>query len=115
MPDEAEPPPRQFTFKEAEFESVNAPEEAGAPAANDPLAILQANRAHEKANNTVYDQTPAISKKMSHRLRDYFVGLVVINLLMGVLLSPVPIFQISAILIFTGGWSWTMLVVVDDY
>jgi hypothetical protein len=121
MPDEAEPPPRQLSFKEAQFERVNAPEGSEPPSARiDPLEILRANRAHEKAQNTVYDQSPKPVPRISRRIREYVGILIAVDVVLIWLLFTgfglvADLYLFAGLLIFSSGWTWVMLFVIDDY
>ncbi len=120
MSAEPDPPPKKLTFKAAEFEAVNPPSEPDAPPAHDPLDLLRANRAHEKANNSIYDQSPAPVPRKWHKYRDYFLLLALVDGGFGFLLTlnldaVALVYIISLILVFTSGWSWIMLVLIDDY
>ncbi len=119
-PPEADPPDKKYTFKAAEFTPDNAPETTPEPPGNDPLEILRANRAHEQANNSIYDQSPAVVKTKSRRNREYVMITVVVNLILAILLSVMNdtvshIYIIAGFGLFNGGFTWVMLFVVDDY
>jgi hypothetical protein len=119
-PTEPDPPEKKYTFKAAEFTPDNASEVEPEPPGNDPLAILKANRAHEQANNSIYDQSPAVVKTKSRRNRDYVIIMILVNLLLVFLLLTFNddvshTYIIAGFGLFNGGFSWVMLYVVDDY
>lgn len=120
MPDEAEPLPKKLSFKEAEFESVNAPEGSAPSPDLDPLVLLHGNRTHEKANNSVFDQSPKPVARISRRIREYFLVLVVVDSILGGLLATgfgvvADFYLFAGLMIFSSGWTWVMLFIVDDY
>ncbi len=116
VPSEPDPPPQKLALKKAEFESVNEPSREGEPASNDPMEMLRQNRAHEKAADTVYDQSPVDVPKKSRRKRDYVTILVAVNSIMGLLLMvSLNPFIIAGMLFFSAALTWGMLVVMDDY
>ncbi len=80
------------------------------------MDILKQNRAHEKAVGTVFDQSPAVVKKKSRRMRDYLIILVTVDSIFGLFLflAPNPI-TFAGILLFTASLTWGVLVVIDDY
>ncbi len=114
-PAEPDPPPRVLKLKAAEFTRDNEPASARASSANDPLELLRVNREREKAQG--FDEIPPPPrKKLSRRHRDYFIGLVSVNLILG-LLTVLTGFVglVAAMMFFTAGYSWVMLMMVDDY
>jgi hypothetical protein len=113
-PAESDPPPKVLKLKAAEFTRDNEPAGAPASSANDPLELLRVNREREKAQG--FDEMPPPRKKLSRRHRDYLIGLVSVNLILGVLIAPLgPVGPIATMAFFTAGFSWVMLVVLDDY
>ncbi len=149
MPD-ADPPPRKFTFKERTFESINPPAgtpttvdsidltaliraantpgtpESGSPPPppipppnNEVQALLRANEAHENAARLPAPPRPA--RAPSRRKRDYFLTLIVGNLLLAasVVISGnnvvVLAYGAAGMIVLTLGLTWIMWFVMDDY
>lgn len=120
-PVEPDPLPQKLTLSKAEFERVNEPVPVDSPMSGDPMEMLRQNRAHEKVAGTVYDQSPEPGPGKYRKYRDYLVVLIAVDAVLGYsafTLSGdpygfVPI--VAGLLLFSAGWSWFMLVVVDDY
>jgi hypothetical protein len=112
------PPPKKLTLKRAEFTTVNEP--ASAPpsdTAPDAMEILRINREREIAagrDNFV----PVPAPRRSRRVREYWTILLAGNLAIGLAywLDPSLItFCVAGALIFTGGITWVMFFVMEDY
>jgi hypothetical protein len=81
--------------------------------ANDVHAILQHNLARANAAG-VNKVTPPAPRK-SRRQRDYFLSLLVGNVVLVVGTVINPVFGGAGLIIFNVGLAWVMWVVMDDY
>ena len=115
----ADPPPKKYETKPREFERVNAPAgDAGKSTEHDVYKILQHNRAVEQQAGL---NEVKIRPVKSRRKRDYWLTLLLGNLLLGIvgLLGIGNVFvMVSAfagIIIFSLGVTWVMWFVMEDY
>ena len=140
MPDQPDPPRKNYRFKPREFQSVNAPVSApqeigpinvrdlsrqaaskgpqrsagrAAPRDNDVRSLLRANLAHDNAAG-LNELTPQ-PRRASRRKRDYFVALILGNLVLVGATIFMPVFGGAGLVIFNVGLTWVMWFVMDDY
>jgi len=117
--DDPFPPPQKLVLKPAEFERDNEPAASGEPASNDPMEMLKVNRAHEvEIGYGNFELKP--KKKFTRRIKEYLLALCGVNLFLGMVLhasgDPVSmVFIIAAMAFFSGGLTWVMLFVIEDY
>ncbi len=144
MPDEADPPRKNYGFKEREFKRDNAPGGGANPTAkelailagpvaqhgkaalgsakkddpNDVYAVLEANRAVEKKSGL---NEVEIREIKSRRKRDYLILMIGGNLaiLGGVALGGFNIvsviFGLAGLIMFTLSLTWIMWQVMNKY
>ncbi len=118
-PDDPFPPPQKLSMKAPEFERNNDPAVPGEPAANDPMEMLKVNRAHEvEIGYGDFELKPR--KKFTRRIKEYLLALCGVNLVLGMVLhasgDPASmVFIIAAMAFFSGGLTWVMLFVIEDY
>ncbi len=132
MPDEADPPRKQYGFKPASFERLNAPPpeapETSSPSMRDPsppaadpnnvFTILRKNQA--VANQAGLNEVIARKIKF-RRTRDYWLILLSTEAAFGALAwfgrgHPIPfVFGIAGMALFGAGFTWYMWQVADKY
>ncbi len=121
MPDptDADPPRKTYELKPKEFERVNAEPGTQAPSADhDVYAILQANRAREQQHHLGEVEIKTVK---SRRRRDYWTLLLLTNALFAVIGFTgrenvmVLVSAGAGMILISGGLTWIMWFVMDDY
>ncbi|MBX3736856.1 MAG: hypothetical protein KF715_09220 [Candidatus Didemnitutus sp.] len=128
MPDQPDPPRKNYGFKPKEFERVNAPRsEAGEPhdtppPANDVFAIQRELREREIAAG-LDELAPSHRPNWRRRKRDYWVTMILLN---GVGLplaiwgyrtqnAVLFVYCLAGLVIADLALTWIMWVLLDDY
>ncbi len=127
VPDDTDPPRKNYGFKPKEFERVNAPrpepgEKPEAPAANDVFAIQRELREREIAAGGD-ELAPPARPVRSRRKRDYWLLTLVFN---GVLVpltiwgyrtqnAVLFVYGIAALALVNVALAWVLWVLMDNY
>jgi hypothetical protein len=123
LPPSSTPPdpgvPARLKLGTARFESVNAPV-AGGPPPVEVVQILRDNLA--RANAAGLNELAPMPPRRSRRRRDYWLLLVSANLVFGLIAvcsgpsAPLPfVSALSGMALVSGGLTWLMWFVMDDY
>ena len=113
------PPRKNYGLKPREFERLNSPEKAPEKSTeHDVFAMLQQNRNVERS---LGKDEFEIKETKSRRKRDYWLTLIVGNLMILGLVAVLPlnpvtvIYGFAGVIILTLSLTWVMWFVMDDY